>query len=179
MNSHWVNGCAGYRCRHRNTGLQIDQRQATLYVREDHLITRISRALHLPSAAHPGMIARRLHANRIGIVCHVDRVAISGDFTTLAKRESFSTNGLGRKATTKSMCKQCVRGGTLAHEHAGSRKIREIIQMTLSAQSPKVNLQLIKLAGDNGHGRASRRDLVATLRRDRLGCGDQRDSLPA
>ncbi|WP_158854480.1 recombinase family protein [Saccharothrix deserti] len=81
MDCHWVNGRAGYRCRHGHTGPRTGDRPATLYLREDHLITRIGRALHLPAAASPRTVAERIRANRAVVVCHADAVTVDGTLT--------------------------------------------------------------------------------------------------
>ncbi|WP_236647361.1 hypothetical protein [Micromonospora sicca] len=50
MDSHWVHGRPGYRCRHGHTSTRTkaSPRPKTLYIREDHLLDRIrhDRGLH-------------------------------------------------------------------------------------------------------------------------------------
>ncbi|WP_231648452.1 recombinase family protein [Saccharothrix sp. NRRL B-16348] len=81
MESHWIHSRPGYRCRHGHTGPRTDDRPAILYLREDHLITRIGRALHLPAAASPRTVADRIRANQAVAVCHADKVDIKGQLT--------------------------------------------------------------------------------------------------
>ncbi len=82
MESHWIHSRPGYRCRHGHTGPRTDDRPAILYVREDRLITRIGRALHLPAAASPRTVADRIRTNQAVVVCHADKVDIKGRLTT-------------------------------------------------------------------------------------------------
>ncbi|MDT0300614.1 recombinase family protein [Streptomonospora sp. DSM 45055] len=68
MDAHWINGRAGYRCRHgysssRPRGVV---RKKSLYVREDRLLEAI--ALGLPGRDPLG-IARYLRANELAVVC--------------------------------------------------------------------------------------------------------------
>lgn len=76
MDAHWVNGRPGYRCRHGHTGPRTEHTPATLYLREDHLITRISHALHMPVAASPSRVAAQLRARHMMIVCTADGVSV-------------------------------------------------------------------------------------------------------
>ncbi|WP_083751861.1 zinc ribbon domain-containing protein [Saccharothrix sp. ALI-22-I] len=76
MDSHWVHGRPGYRCRHGRTGPRTERIPATLYLREDHLITGISHALHMPVAASPSRVAAQLRARHMMIVCTADGVSV-------------------------------------------------------------------------------------------------------
>ncbi|WP_461124367.1 recombinase family protein [Saccharothrix stipae] len=75
MESRWVHGRPGYRCRHHH-GPRTQQTPSTLYFREEQLITRIGHALHLPAAASPRLVVDTLRADRAMIICHADRVVI-------------------------------------------------------------------------------------------------------
>ncbi|ROP35742.1 hypothetical protein EDD40_0993 [Saccharothrix texasensis] len=59
-----VDGGASDRCRHGHSGPCIDDRPATLDLRENRLIARIGRALHLPAAASPGIVADLIRVTR-------------------------------------------------------------------------------------------------------------------
>ncbi|MFE9751421.1 recombinase family protein [Saccharothrix saharensis] len=76
MDSHWVHGRPGYRCRHDRTSPRTEHAPATLYLREDHLITRIGHALHMPVAASPSLVAAQLRARHVMIVCTADGVSV-------------------------------------------------------------------------------------------------------
>ncbi|MEU4745367.1 zinc ribbon domain-containing protein [Actinosynnema sp. NPDC023658] len=76
MDSHWVHGRPGYRCRHGHTGPRSEHTPATLYLREDHLITRLGHALHMPVAASPSRVAAQLRARRTVVVCTADGVSV-------------------------------------------------------------------------------------------------------
>ncbi|WP_376775423.1 hypothetical protein [Saccharothrix ecbatanensis] len=75
MESRWVHGRPGYRCRHHR-GPRTEQTPPTLYHREKQLITRIGHALHLHAAASPHTVVDKLRADHAVITCHPDRVAI-------------------------------------------------------------------------------------------------------
>ncbi|MEU3457262.1 hypothetical protein ABZ671_27205 [Micromonospora sp. NPDC006766] len=77
MDSHWVHGRPGYRCRHGHTSTRTktSARPKILYIREDHLLDRVQhdRELH---RAHPALcspdpdkVAAYLHTSNMIIVC--------------------------------------------------------------------------------------------------------------
>ncbi|GAB2992158.1 hypothetical protein GCM10027184_52830 [Saccharothrix stipae] len=75
MESRWVHGRPGYRCRHLR-GPRTEAMPPTLYFREEQLIIRIGHALHMPAAASPRPVVDTLRADRVVIICHADRVVI-------------------------------------------------------------------------------------------------------
>ncbi|MFC4869806.1 recombinase family protein [Streptomonospora arabica] len=68
MDAHWLNGRAGYRCRHAYSSSRPRGviRKKSLYLREDRLLEAI--ALGLPGRDSLG-IARYLRANELAVVC--------------------------------------------------------------------------------------------------------------
>ncbi|MFI0409217.1 zinc ribbon domain-containing protein [Actinomadura sp. 3N508] len=83
MDSHWVNGRAGYTCRHGHTSAKLRKpdQPKNLYVREHRLLTVLPGLLASfdPSLqdAGPGEIALFLHINDLRIVCDRSGWAIS------------------------------------------------------------------------------------------------------
>ncbi|MEO3777471.1 zinc ribbon domain-containing protein [Micromonospora sp. B11E3] len=72
MESHWINQRPGYRCRHGHTSTQqpTNRRRKILYLREDHIITRLAGHPSLASDAQsPHDLAALLRKNKITIVC--------------------------------------------------------------------------------------------------------------
>lgn len=77
MDSHWVHGRPGYRCRHGHTSSRTKSspRPKILYIREDHLLDRVQhdRVLHRHHPAlrslDPEKVAGYLRTNNIIIVC--------------------------------------------------------------------------------------------------------------
>ncbi|MGY3521006.1 recombinase family protein [Micromonospora sp. PTRAS2] len=77
MDSHWVHGRPGYRCRHSHTSshTKASHRPKTLYIREDHLLDRIrhERGLHRHHPAlrspDPVKVAAHLRTNNMIVVC--------------------------------------------------------------------------------------------------------------
>ncbi|MEW2386435.1 hypothetical protein AB0873_30865 [Micromonospora sp. NPDC047707] len=77
MDSHWVHGRPGYRCRHGHTSsrTKASPRPKILYLREDHLVDGIrhDRGLHRHHPAlrspDPEMVATYLRTNNMIIVC--------------------------------------------------------------------------------------------------------------
>jgi hypothetical protein len=74
MESHWVNQRPGYRCRHGHTSSQrptTNHRRKILYLREDHIIARLTGHPSLASdIQNPHGLAAHLHRNKIAIVCN-------------------------------------------------------------------------------------------------------------
>jgi DNA invertase Pin-like site-specific DNA recombinase len=88
MDSHWVHGRAGYRCRHGRTSAQpaSPARPKILYVREDQLLDRIrnSRELrHRLGGPVPYAVASHLRANGMIIVCDHHGWAVESDTTRI------------------------------------------------------------------------------------------------
>lgn len=75
MDSHWVNGRAGYRCRHGHTSARLRKpdKPKNLYVREDRLLAVLPGLLasfdRSLEDAGPGEIALFLRANDLKVVC--------------------------------------------------------------------------------------------------------------
>jgi site-specific DNA recombinase len=75
MDSHWVHGRPGYRCRHGYTSSTASPRPKILYIREDHLQDHIrhDRGLHRHHPAlrspDPEKLASYLRTNNMIIVC--------------------------------------------------------------------------------------------------------------
>ena len=105
MDSHWVHGRAGYRCRHGHTSTRTKAcaRPKILYIREDHLLDRIrrDRGLHRPhpalSSPDPEKVTACLRTNNMVIVC--DHRA----WTVEAETAVYTLNpqGSGLPATAK------------------------------------------------------------------------------
>lgn len=74
MDSHWVNGRSGYRCRHGYNSTKPRSRDApkNLYLREDHLLDELMRQLssRLGEARSPHELVAHLKRNGLAIVCH-------------------------------------------------------------------------------------------------------------
>nr|WP_143728165.1 hypothetical protein [Micromonospora cremea] len=77
MDSHWVHGRPGYRCRHGHTSsrTKTSPQPKILYMRSDHLLDRVQhdRGLHRHHPAlrspDPEKVATYLRANHMIIVC--------------------------------------------------------------------------------------------------------------
>jgi site-specific DNA recombinase len=94
MDSHWVHGRPGYRCRHGHTSAKpaAPHRPKTLYLREDRIVTRIAHQLHdlkpPGQAGHPvtkpdpGEIAQFLQASNMMITCDAETCALDADATS-------------------------------------------------------------------------------------------------
>ena len=82
MDCHWVNGRAGYRCRHGRTSAHLaDQdRPRTLYVREDELLSDLAALL---PGDRTGLreTAARLRTEDVTIICDRHNRSISRDLT--------------------------------------------------------------------------------------------------
>ncbi|MFI0409144.1 recombinase family protein [Actinomadura sp. 3N508] len=93
MDSHWVNGRAGYRCRHGHTSAKLRKpdQPRNLYVREDRLLAVLPGLLadldHSLDDAGSGEIALFLRANALKITCDHSAWAI-GDETELVPSRS-------------------------------------------------------------------------------------------
>ncbi|WP_245719021.1 recombinase family protein [Micromonospora rhizosphaerae] len=60
MESHWVHGRAGYRCRHGHTSAKLPRGPKNLYLREDDLLTSLTADMNRSS--RQGQARRRAHA---------------------------------------------------------------------------------------------------------------------
>jgi site-specific DNA recombinase len=103
MDSHWVHGRAGYRCRHGRTSAHPAPapRPKILYVREDRLIARIRAdprlAEQMGTRSDPRRIARHLLANDMVVVCDHTVWAIESDTLQI---ELATVDGLGLTPST-------------------------------------------------------------------------------
>ncbi|MBV8931399.1 MAG: zinc ribbon domain-containing protein, partial [Kutzneria sp.] len=80
MESHWVHGRPGYRCRHGHTSGDPwrDSAPGSLDLCEDHLITRIAKQLTEPAyQADLDQLAAFLHAGDLVILCTRTRLAVT------------------------------------------------------------------------------------------------------
>lgn len=74
MDSHWVHGRPGYRCRHGHTSAKparID-RPKTLYLRQDRILARVSADLEHLESLEPVALANYLRAHGLTILCDTD-----------------------------------------------------------------------------------------------------------
>ncbi|MFI7209233.1 zinc ribbon domain-containing protein [Micromonospora aurantiaca (nom. illeg.)] len=77
MDSHWVHGRPGYRCRHGHTSsrTKTSPQPKILYIREDHLLDRIrhDRGLHrhhpVLRSPNPDKVAAYLRTKNMVVVC--------------------------------------------------------------------------------------------------------------
>jgi site-specific DNA recombinase len=71
MDSHWVHGCPGYRCRHGHTSAKptTTNRPKTLYLRQDRILARIAANLKDSEPLEPAALADSLHAQGMTILC--------------------------------------------------------------------------------------------------------------
>jgi len=71
MDSHWVHGRPGYRCRHGHTSAKpaTTDRPKTLYLRQDHILARVAADLEDLEPLEPATLAESLRAQGITIVC--------------------------------------------------------------------------------------------------------------
>jgi site-specific DNA recombinase len=81
MDSHWVHGNAGYRCRHGHSSsrTRMPDTPRPLYLREEVLLARIG--THLSGDDHEARpqsaeIATFLHVNASTVICYTDHVTI-------------------------------------------------------------------------------------------------------
>lgn len=80
MDSHWVHQRPGYRCRHGHTSAKplAPDRPKTLYLREDHILARLTRQLDQlrvcdqTARLDPTELANYLRARNITILCDAD-----------------------------------------------------------------------------------------------------------
>jgi hypothetical protein len=84
MDSHWVNDRPGYRCRHGHTSAttpgQRNERERSVYVREDELLHDLATTLQQDNAAHDLVeIPALLRAQKITIMCDHSRRALARD----------------------------------------------------------------------------------------------------
>lgn len=80
MESHWVHGRAGYRCRHGHTSAKLPRGLKNLYLREDDLLTSLTadmnrssrqgQARRRPHALAPTEVVAILRENQLTIVSH-------------------------------------------------------------------------------------------------------------
>lgn len=98
MDSHWVHGRPGYRCRHGYTSsrTKASPRPKILYIREDHLLDPVQqdRALHRNhprlGSLDPEKVAAYLHTNNMIIVCDHHTWTIESDTATYTLNPSGS-----------------------------------------------------------------------------------------
>jgi hypothetical protein len=107
MDSHWVNGRAGYRCRHGHNSARTRPAEAArnVYVREDVLLDQLGRHLaadrHQPGGAvEPSSaeeIATRLQAELKVIVCGRDEWTLAPARQTISRVPTISAamSGMG------------------------------------------------------------------------------------
>ena len=79
MDSHWVHGRPGYRCRHGHTSAKptTPDRPKTLYLHEDHILARIALSLEHVGLPDPAEMANYLHAHSITILCDTDTCTLN------------------------------------------------------------------------------------------------------
>jgi site-specific DNA recombinase len=71
MDSHWVHGRAGYRCRHGRTAANPRRTRSarTLYLREDRILERVKASLGELRDLGPDAVADYLRANDLTVTC--------------------------------------------------------------------------------------------------------------
>jgi site-specific DNA recombinase len=74
MDSHWVHGRPGYRCRHGRTSAQpaTPDRPKTLYLREDRILARIALDIEPAQPPDPTKLANYLRTQGVTILCNAD-----------------------------------------------------------------------------------------------------------
>ena len=94
MESHWVHGRPGYRCRHGHTSAKppTPGRPKTLYLREDHILVLIAVQLdrlgphdqtdHPTINSAPGEVAEHLRTNGIVITCQAGTCTLDTSSTS-------------------------------------------------------------------------------------------------
>lgn len=115
MDSHWVHGRAGYRCRHGRTSAQpaSPNRPKILYVREDQLLDRIRSNSELRrqlGGLVPHAVANFLRAGDMIIVCDHQGWAVESDTTRIDLAPTTGSAGRGRS-----------RRGTVDRRRSGAR----------------------------------------------------------
>jgi site-specific DNA recombinase len=87
MDSHWVHGRPGYRCRHGHTSAKptTPNRPKTLYLREDRILAQITPPLEgtrthdHATLAEPAELAHAIRAEGITIWCDPDTCTLDTD----------------------------------------------------------------------------------------------------
>ena len=105
MDSHWVHGRPGYRCRHgcTSTRTKTSPQPKILYIREDHLLHRIrhDRGLHRHHPAlcspDPEKLTACLRTNNMIIVCDHQAWTIESETAIY----TLNPHGSGLAATAK------------------------------------------------------------------------------
>jgi len=84
MDSHWVHGRPGYRCRHGHTSAHptTPDRPKTLYLREDRILTRIALTIEPAQPPDPTTLANHLRAHGITILCNAHTCTLDTDLPT-------------------------------------------------------------------------------------------------
>ncbi|MFL6120832.1 recombinase family protein [Actinophytocola sp.] len=74
MDSHWVHGRPGYRCRHGHTTAKLNasDRPKTLYLRQDRILARIAVNLAVSEPLEPAALADSLRTQGLTILCDAD-----------------------------------------------------------------------------------------------------------
>jgi site-specific DNA recombinase len=74
MDSHWVHGRPGYRCRHGHTSAKPapTNRPKTLYLRQDRIIARVGAELEHLESLKPAAMASYLRTRGITILCDAE-----------------------------------------------------------------------------------------------------------
>jgi site-specific DNA recombinase len=89
LDSHWVHGRPGYRCRHGHTSAHPPARRSpvakTLYLREDHILERIRTRLarRIDPEADPRALVSYLHTNDLIVTCTARTCVISDRHTAM------------------------------------------------------------------------------------------------
>jgi site-specific DNA recombinase len=78
MDSHWVHGRPGYRCRHGDTSAKpaTTDRPKTLYLRQDRILARIGANIEGAEPLEPAILAEDLRARGITILCDASTCAL-------------------------------------------------------------------------------------------------------
>lgn len=84
MDSHWVHGRPGYRCRHGHTSAKPtpSDRPKTLYLRQDRILARIAANFRDSEQLEPAALAEDLRAHGITIVCDASTCALVNGSST-------------------------------------------------------------------------------------------------
>ena len=113
MDSHWVNGRAGYRCRHGHSSARARPSDAArnIYVREDVLLVWLAR--HLASDRHRpgGDVESRTVEEVVAWLRAYSKVIVCGRADwTLAPAERMLLSGPTIAPALNGMGQYCVRG---------------------------------------------------------------------
>jgi hypothetical protein len=108
MDSHWVHGRPGYRCRHGHTSAKptAPDRPKTLYLRQDRILARVSADLKHVERLEPAALADYLRMHNVAILCDADACALVN--TSSADQSHLKMINWGRDPTR---ARRTARGG--------------------------------------------------------------------